>query len=79
KSGNDNFLELSIVQDNDRYKMTYSDSGPGLPDDFNFETSDSLGMQLIYILTDQLNGELKYTNADKSIFTIHFKKAEELA
>ncbi|MBT8325639.1 MAG: sensor histidine kinase [Winogradskyella sp.] len=79
KSGNDNFLELSIVQDNDRYKMTYSDSGPGLPDDFNFETSDSLGMQLIYILTDQLNGELKYTNAEKSLFTIYFDKAEELA
>jgi len=78
KPNEDNFLELSISKDKEVYTLVYSDSGPGLPDDFDFEFCDSLGMQLIHILTGQINGEIIYTNEGKSTFHIKFKKAEPI-
>ncbi|NND10793.1 MAG: sensor histidine kinase, partial [Flavobacteriaceae bacterium] len=78
KPNEDNFLELSISKDKEVYTLVYSDSGPGLPNDFDIEFCDSLGMQLIHILTGQINGEITYTNDGKSTFRIKFKKAEPI-
>ncbi|MFD1160968.1 sensor histidine kinase [Hwangdonia seohaensis] len=71
-----NSLEISILKKNDHYLLVYSDSGPGLPENYNFEASESLGMQLILILADQLNGEMNYSNDGKSTFKIQFKPIE---
>ncbi|MBJ7881354.1 sensor histidine kinase [Gelidibacter salicanalis] len=71
-----NTLEISIAKKEDHYELIYIDSGAGLPEGYNFEDSESLGMQLILILADQLNGHMTYTNNEKSIFTIHFKPLE---
>ncbi|GGW72997.1 two-component sensor histidine kinase [Winogradskyella epiphytica] len=72
----ENRLEITIRKENDYYLLIYSDNGPGLPNNYNFEESDSLGMQLILIMADQLNGELNYSNKEKSTFKIHFKPLE---
>jgi len=36
------------------------DSGPGFPEGFNPEESESLGLQLVYSLVDQLNGSIQW-------------------
>lgn len=71
-----NTLEVAIQKENDYYLLTYSDNGSGLPENYNFEASESLGTQLILILTDQLNGKMNYSNEGKSTFKIHFKPIE---
>ena len=52
--------------------MTISDNGIGLPDDFEIEKSESLGMQLIIALTSQLDGEVIYTGENGTKFTVTF-------
>jgi len=71
-----NSLHIEIVEYKNGYKLIYKDSGEGLPDDFNIETSKSLGMQLITILTEQLSGRLHYTKTPESTFVIEFKPIE---
>ncbi|TDU40441.1 two-component sensor histidine kinase [Gelidibacter sediminis] len=71
-----NTLEISIFKDKDHFILVYSDNGSGLPENYNFKESESLGIQLILILADQLNGEMNYSNDDKSTFKIHFKPIE---
>jgi PAS domain S-box-containing protein len=51
-------LRLVVETEEDKIHIEISDDGVGLPDDFNFETHDSLGAYLVQALTDQLDGEL---------------------
>src|SRR5690554_4499000 len=76
KPNRSNSLEINITPNNGSYILVYSDNGPGLPKDFVLENSDSLGMQLIYILTKQLKSTVSYSNEGKSMFTIEFNNAE---
>ena len=39
--------------------MNVEDNGVGLPENVDFENSESLGMELIYSLVEQLEGEIK--------------------
>ncbi len=70
----ENRLTLEILKDEEGYKLIYTDSGAGLPDGFDIKTSRSLGMQLVYILTDQLKGILEYKKSPQSTFVIYFTK-----
>ncbi|NND52712.1 MAG: sensor histidine kinase, partial [Flavobacteriaceae bacterium] len=78
KPNKDNHLYIDIEKKGDHYTLIYSDNGSGLPDDFDLENSTSLGIQLIYILTDQLNGNVTYSKGKRSTFTIDFKEAESV-
>ena len=42
-------------------KIAYEDDGVGLPEGFDLENIESLGMQLIVMLTEQLDGNLDLT------------------
>ena len=50
------------------------DSGRGLPEDLNIKTNDSLGLQLVWTLVDQIDGEIKYEYASGSKFIVNFKR-----
>lgn len=55
-----------------QYVLRVSDTGVGLPDDFDPETGKSLGMKLVRMLTGQLCGELEYHNGVGTTFEIKF-------
>ena len=57
--------------------LTVSDDGIGIPEDFNSEDSDSLGLQLVAILVDQLDGELELKRNNGTEFTILFTVTEK--
>lgn len=60
-------FKLSIVPDlkKDTYICRYSDNGPG----FNSkENSNSLGIQLIESLTEQINGKFRYFNDNGAVY-----------
>jgi two-component sensor histidine kinase len=42
-----------------QHVFVYEDDGIGLPEDFNFDQTESLGMQLIQMLVEQIDGALK--------------------
>ncbi len=48
------------------------DDGNGLPSDFDHRQSNSLGMQLVSMLTEQLGGSLEVNGAVGTCFTITF-------
>lgn len=71
--GNENgkiLIELRRL--NGHMQLTVNDNGIGFPEDFDFEKSESLGMQLIQALTNQLDGELKVMREKGTSFQISF-------
>ena len=56
------------------YRLTIADNGVGLPPDFDLATSDSLGIQLINALSDQIDGTMKIENNNGVKFIFEFKK-----
>lgn len=54
-------------------ELLISDSGDGMPQDFNISTTKSLGFKLINIFTKQLKGTLQYYNNPGLTILIKFK------
>jgi two-component sensor histidine kinase len=71
-----NKIRISIVKQKHTYKLIYLDNGGGLNKDYDFESSSSLGMKLVYVLTEQLNGQIKYDNKADT-FIIYFNPMEK--
>lgn len=51
-------LTVELVSQDDRYRLTVADEGPGLPPEFKVGATGSLGMRAVEALTRQLQGEL---------------------
>ena len=54
------------------YELNYKDDGIGLPTNIDIEQSETLGLKLINILTQQLHGSLKIRRANGTSFEIVF-------
>ena len=52
--------------------LTVSDNGIGIPEDLEIEGLDTLGMQLVTTLVDQLDGKLELKQNNGMEFTIRF-------
>ncbi|MBK8848446.1 MAG: PAS domain S-box protein [Bacteroidetes bacterium] len=57
-----------------KYSLEVNDNGIGLPPSFSIETSESLGMQLIQALCEQLEGKIELESANGTSFKIDFSK-----
>jgi PAS domain S-box-containing protein len=64
---------IRMAQDK-RGKITLSvaDSGVGIPPEVNFKETDSLGMQIVADLVQQLNGTIRMSTKGGTQFTIRF-------
>jgi len=63
-------ISFHQLENTAKYKLTVQDNGKGLPANFNVDTLPSFGLQLVYGLTSQLDGEVKITQNKGTIFTI---------
>lgn len=55
--------------------ITIADDGVGLPKDFQYDKTDSLGIQLVYTLIEQLDAKLQVKSSNKGTsFNIEFKR-----
>ncbi|MFK7755518.1 MAG: PAS domain S-box protein [Flavobacteriales bacterium] len=66
---------LSIKEKDTLISLRVADDGIGLPKDFKYEESDSLGMQLVYSLIDQLDATLELDTSKGTDFLITFEKS----
>jgi two-component system, sensor histidine kinase PdtaS len=63
-------IRTIIAQQEKTITITYSDNGPGLPNDFDL-TSGGFGFKVLNILTQQLNATIQYQKTvSSSIFTM---------
>ena len=66
-----------ILKETDKHEieLIVNDNGNGLPKEFNFSKTESLGLQLVRILAeDQLRGKVKLDRKEGTKFSIKFKK-----
>lgn len=60
-----------------RYVLSISDDGVGLPAGFEPDASSSMGMEIVSILTQQLDGRLHIDGAEGACFEISFPRKEK--
>ncbi len=56
----------------EEYLLSVTDNGPGLPEGINIKELNSMGLRLVNILTDQLDGVFNYKYMHGAIFTLKF-------
>jgi two-component sensor histidine kinase len=70
-NGQINISLLPIENEKNKWKLSVSDSGKGLPMDTNFR-KDSLGLRLVTIMVKQIKGDLIKSNTPGATFEIFF-------
>lgn len=66
-------LYIGLSRTNGRLNLEINDNGKGMPDDFDIDQSDSLGMILVQTFASQLGAELELKNNGGSRFIIQFR------
>lgn len=56
-------IELSCDCNDERFILFIKDDGAGIPDDVNMDSPSTFGLELIQMLTGQLNGSIEIKNA----------------
>lgn len=56
--------------------LSITDNGIGIPKDFNHKEAKSLGVQLIYMLADQIDAKLKVSSNNGTSYELCFKLKE---
>ena len=69
-------IDVDLHSKGDYYELSVKDNGIGFPKDLNYENTDSLGLQMIVSLTDQIDGNIKLNNIVGTEFMITFKEFE---
>lgn len=64
------------LENSSRYSLIVKDNGKGLPTNFNVDNLLSFGLQLVYELIEQLDGEVKVTQDNGTMFTIMLEDSE---
>ena len=69
-------IEIDFTHDCDNHAtLTISDDGVGMPDCFEFERSETLGIQLVYLLAGQIGGTVAVQLCGPTRFVIRFPLA----
>jgi len=70
----DRSISIAIREEYSDYHIIISDNGKGLPEDFNPKNANTLGMTLIFGLSDQINASVKVTSNKGTSFSIEIPK-----
>lgn len=69
-------IKISLRKDDDEIVLKISDNGKGFSKDFDFRTTETLGLQLVNSLVQQLDGKIEIDNTRGVGFKISFKELE---
>lgn len=67
-------LYIRLEEKDNMVYIYIEDNGIGLPEDFKIDESDSLGLQLVQTLTDQLDGTLNFKTQEGTKYLLTFEK-----
>jgi PAS domain S-box-containing protein len=69
-------IDLDFHGKNGEFALRFRDDGIGLPDNLDFRKTETLGLQLVTTLTEQLSGNIVHTRSDRGTeFEIKFSAA----
>lgn len=71
-SGN---LQIRFYREDDELILLVKDDGVGLPEDFDLEQVDSLGLHIVKLLSEQVEGEIAISGRSGTEITIRFDAA----
>ncbi len=71
-SGEKPHVEVRFTAEGGQYTLMVSDNGIGLPEKLDPRNTDSLGMQLVFTLSDQLGGTVEIGRSSGTTFKITF-------
>lgn len=69
-------LNISLLLKDGFVVIKVADDGVGIPKNFNIKETNTLGLQLVTTLVEQIDGELKLENKKGTTFTITFKQSQ---
>jgi len=69
---NEGEIIVELKKRENKYVLLISDNGIGLPEDFDYKTITSLGMRLIYNLSEQINGKIDMKTNNGLKYSIEF-------
>jgi two-component sensor histidine kinase len=67
-------INVRFGSDQTHWRLELSDDGIGLPADIDLEHVNSMGLQLIQLLAQQVNGNLDVIREGGTRFTINFPR-----
>ncbi len=73
-TNNEGLISIQFTRVSDKFKLIISDNGVGLPESLFNGKDNSLGLQLVKMLVDQLEAELNIDNSDGTTFKIVFEE-----
>jgi PAS domain S-box-containing protein len=65
-------IQIEFSRNERNFRLVMSDNGVGIPEDLDFRNTKSMGLQLVNLLTEQLNGEIELDRNNGTKFTITF-------
>jgi PAS domain S-box-containing protein len=69
-------IRITVKKTEGRLEISLADDGVGLPEGFDYTTSPSLGLRLVHILIEQLQGTIELDRMAGTKFTIVVKEKE---
>jgi two-component sensor histidine kinase/CBS domain-containing protein len=73
-----NEIEIEIQQTNvEHFTLTVRDNGIGFPETLDFRNTESLGLELVCIFTEQLGGRVELDRSNGTAFTLTFSEMKD--
>lgn len=72
KDGRKGTIIVAVKKKAEKIAISITDDGIGLPPDLDFRNTESLGLQLVVSLVEQINGKIKADTKKGTKFTIEF-------
>jgi two-component sensor histidine kinase len=69
-------ITVGLEEKDETIYLRIEDNGIGLPKDFDMMKTDTLGLQLVSTLVEQLDGEIKVRNHQGTKYLITFGKVK---
>jgi PAS domain S-box-containing protein len=66
-------LRVDFTKTDDNYTLTIKDNGVGLPEGFDYKEANTLGLQLVNVLTGQIRGTLRIKSDKGTEAVVTFK------
>lgn len=73
KKKKDSAITVKAARRGDTISLSVADNGTGIPSGFDFRNSQTLGLQLVLSLAEQLDGKIKLDSKKGTKFTLTFK------
>lgn len=68
-------INIAFAPKGDYYRLEISDDGNGLPEGFDISKNASMGMEIVSILAEQLEGRLNFQSKPSASFTVDFPRS----